>query len=101
MKFKLKKVLRNEIPKHTRKRTKLPVPIKIVIGKASRITIIGISKFLIIVTYVIRSNLSLERGNVLNQLIELLDITPKVSIIVIKRKLKNWSKKKILNTILM
>jgi hypothetical protein len=50
IKFNPKKVLINEIPRLTIKRKKLAVPIKIVIGKASKITIIGISKFLKIVT---------------------------------------------------
>ena len=89
IKFKPKKVLINEIPKLRIKRKKLAVPINTVIGKASRITIIGISKFLKIVIYITRFNLVSDRGNVLNHLIDSEDNALIVSIIVIKRKLKN------------
>ena len=89
IKFKPKIVLTNEIPKLRIKRKKLAVPINTVIGKASRITIIGISKFLKIVIYITRFNLVSDRGNVLNHLIDSEDNALIVSIIVIKRKLKN------------
>ena len=101
IKFKPKKVLINEIPKLMRKRTKFNVPINTVIGKASRITIIGISKFLKIVIYITRFNFTSDRGNVLNHSIESEDKPLIVSIIVINRKLKNWSKKKMLYTMLI
>ena len=101
IKFNPKKVLINEIPKLTIKRKKFVVPINTVIGKASRITIIGMSKFLKIVRYITRFNFIPDKGSVLNHSIESDDIKLIVSIIVINRKLKNWSKKKILYTMLI
>ena len=101
IKFNPKKVLINEIPKLMIKRKKFVVPINTVIGKASRITIIGMSKFLKIVRYITRFNFIPDKGSVLNHSMESDDIKLIVSIIVINRKLKNWSKKKILYTMLL
>ena len=89
IKFNPKNALINEIPRHTIKRKKFAVPINTVIGKASRITTIGISKFLKSVRYDTCFNFLSDSGNVLNHSIESEDKPLIVSIIVISRKLKN------------
>ena len=84
-----------EIPRLIRKKKMLVVIMSRDTGKANIIVNIGMSKVRNIVTYSIRFKVVSDNGNVLNQPIDFPDITTVVSIIVISRKLKNWSKKKI------